>query len=306
MELRQLRYFIAVAEHLNFTKAAKMLYVEQSAVSQQISSLEKMLGVKLFLRNKRSVELTSAGEAFLKDALEIVRKYEQAVENARKADAGLIGCLEIGFLVAPVRSFLPRVIRSFSRKYPKIEIRLNHYTTSFLNDGLKLGNLDIVFTVSIGLQNYEDFCSKRLFTASPSVFLHHEHPLAQADRLSVADLAEERFILRVREESPQWYDHTLLLCAKNGFSPRIVSETRRIEAVMMFVDAGQGVTILPDYLDMYAPQTVRMIKLEGEKDTLDICVFWRKVNKNPTIPLFLAELEAIMAEQRPTPTAAIS
>jgi DNA-binding transcriptional LysR family regulator len=256
-----------------------------------------MIGVKLFQRNKRSVELTNAGVAFLKEAEEIVKKYEMAFENARKADAGLIGSLEIGFLVAPVRNFLPRVIRRFAQKYPKVEIRLNHSTTAHLNDALNTAELDIVFTVSLGLQNIGGLEWKTLFTESPSVFLHYEHPLAQKKNLKVSDLAQERFIMRDREESPQWYDHMLFLCAKNGFSPRVVSQTRRIEAVLMLVDAGMGITVLPKYLDMYAPKTLRVIEIEDEKDTLEVVVYWQKANKNPSIPLFLNVLETMMSEE---------
>src|SRR5687768_209756 len=101
MDIRPLRYFISVAEHLNFTEAAKQLYVAQPAVSQQIAFLEKKLGVKLFHRNKHSVQLTNAGSIFLKDAIQLLKKLDESIENARQAEAGLIGTLNIGLLSAP-------------------------------------------------------------------------------------------------------------------------------------------------------------------------------------------------------------
>src|SRR3954454_14526676 len=107
MEIRQLRYFTAVAEHLNFTEAAKKLFVAQPAVSQQIASLEKEIGFKLFNRDKHSVQLTHAGRVFLNDALEMLDRSEAAIKKARKAAIGEVGQLSIGFLNAPVKKFLP-------------------------------------------------------------------------------------------------------------------------------------------------------------------------------------------------------
>src|SRR5690625_1909395 len=102
MELRHLKYFISVAEHLNFSKAAKELYISQSAISQQISKLEKDIGLVLFERDKRNVHLTNAGKTLLKEAHEIILKSEQAIENAKKAEQGILGKLKIGFLIGPV------------------------------------------------------------------------------------------------------------------------------------------------------------------------------------------------------------
>lgn len=127
MDMRPLRYFIAVAEHLNFTEAAKQLFVAQPAVSQQVAYLEKKLGVKLFHRTKHSVQLTNAGTVFLKDAKEIIKKLDESFENAQQADKGVIGTINIGLLSVPVRDFLPPLIRKFRHKYPNVNIRLNYY-----------------------------------------------------------------------------------------------------------------------------------------------------------------------------------
>ena len=129
MEIRQLRYFISVAEQLNFTEAAKRLFVAQPSVSQQIASLERSMDVKLFIRDKHSVKLTPAGKVFLNDAIEIVNKSEEALKRAKKAAIGEVGQLSIGFLNAPVKNFLPDLVKEFRRKYRYIQINLNHYQT---------------------------------------------------------------------------------------------------------------------------------------------------------------------------------
>lgn len=296
MEIRQLRYFISVAEHLNFTEAANQLFIGQSAVSQQIAYLEKQIGVQLFVRNKRSVKLTNAGSAFLKEALEIVKKSEQAIEIAQKAEAGLIGKLKIGFLAAPVRRFLPELIRRFNAKFPQIEINLNHINLGHLQEKLMNDDLDIIFTISLGFQDAEDLECISLFTESTCVFMHRDHPLSDRTAIRIDELANETFVMRDREESPQWYDYTLSLCRKGGFSPKIISQSRRIETVMMFVDARLGITIFPHYLHMYASPTICPIEIEQEKDTIDIVAYRKKSNQNPALPLFLKELDALITK----------
>jgi DNA-binding transcriptional LysR family regulator len=294
MLLHQLRYFISVAEHLNFSEAAKHLYVAQSAVSQQIANLEEKLGVKLFTRNKRSVQLTSAGSVFLKEALEIVTKTDEAIVLAKKAQAGLIGTIKIGFLAGPTREFLPKIIKQFHRKYPSIEIKLKHLTLSQLNESLKTDELDIVFAISFGFQGIEGLEHQRLFSESNCVFMNRQHPLASKDCIHPSLLSQETFIMRVRDEAPQWYDFTLSLCAKNGFSPQIVSQTERIETVIMLVDAGLGITILPKYLEMYATPSITIIPLAGETNTVDIVVYRKSSNSNPAIPLFYEEMNSLL------------
>ncbi len=296
MEIRQLRYFISVAERLNFTEAASQLYIGQSAVSQQIAYLEKQLGVRLFVRNKRSVKLTNAGRVFLKEALEIVKKSEEAAELARKAEAGLVGQLKIGFLAAPVRLFLPELIRRFNAKYPQIEFQLIHIGPGLLNDQLLNDALDFIFTISVGFTETADLEKFSLFTDSVGVFVHNSHPLANESGLQITELADEAFAMRNREEAPQWYDYALSLCSRGGFSPKITSHSKRIETVMMFVDAGLGITIFPRYLQMYATPTIRYVEIEDYKDAIEIVAYRKKSNLNPAIPLFLEELSDLIGK----------
>ncbi|WP_156289830.1 LysR family transcriptional regulator [Oceanobacillus salinisoli] len=297
MELRHLHYFIAVAEHLNFTHAARSLYVDQSSVSQQISKLEEEIGVKLFYRSKRTVQLTNAGQVFYDEAMSILEKSRQAVDKAKKADAGTIGKLKIGFLIAPVREFLPEVIRNFKVKYPNVEIELNHLPIAYLNDPNKSDDLDIVFTIITGIKNLSDLNCHILSSDSTCVYVHQQHPLAEKSSVTLPELSNESFIMRHWEESPQWYDYTLSICRESNFTPKIVSQTKRIETVFLFIDSGIGISILPNYLKMYATSSIRLVELEGEAYKTDILVYHQKKNKNPAIPLFLEELERVLAER---------
>lgn len=296
MDIRQLRYFIAVAEHLNFTEAAKHLFVAQSAVSQQIADLEKKIGVQLFIRNKRSVKLTKAGSVLLQEAISLVNKSEEAIEKTRHAELGIIGGLNIGFLGYTERIFLPYLIRQFRRNYPKIDLNLNQFNHGMLIESLKTGDLDIVFTLAFGLDHIGGIKKKSIFTETISVVMHCEHPLANRSSINIADLSEERFITINRQESPQGFNKTLLMCANGGFSPNIVSEPKLLHTVLLLVDAGMGIAILPKSLNFQSSSSLRFIDIEGEKAEDELVVAWKKTNANTSIPLFLKELEAVKSQ----------
>jgi len=295
MDIRQLKYFIAVAEHLNFTEAAKHLFVAQSAVSQQIADLEKKIGVQLFNRNKRSVKLTNAGTVLLEEAINLVNKSEEIVEKTRQAELGIIGSLKIGFLGYTERNFLPFLIRQFKRNYPKIDLHLNQYNHGLLIDNLSHGELDIGFTLSFGLNNIVGLAKKQVLMETISVVVHSEHPLADKESINIADLSQERFIALSRHESPQGFNKTLLMCANNGFTPSIVSEPRLIQTVLLLVDAGMGIAILPKSLKHQSSPSLRFIDIEGEQSKDEMVVAWKKANKNPSIDLFLNELNSVQS-----------
>lgn len=297
MDMRPLRYFITVAEHLNFTEASKELYVAQPAVSQQIAYLEKKLGVKLFHRTKHSVQLTHVGSVFLKDAREILRKLDESFVNARQAEEGLIGTINIGLLSVPVRDFLPRLIRRFKRKYPKVNIKLNYYHVGKMIEKLKADELDIAFTLSLGLQSIGGLEYKTLWTQPHCIIMPQDHPFSNRTSVNIAELANESFVMLEREESPQGFDLLLAACANHGFSPNLVNTASHIEAVLMMVDAGIGLAILPKYFQLYASPSLRFINIEGEDYRVDVLASWKKVNKNPSLSLFIEELEVLLAQK---------
>jgi len=292
MDIRQLRYFIAVAENLSFTEAAKQLYVAQSAVSQQIADLENKLGVKLFDRNKRSVKLTNAGAVLLEEAITLVNKSEEAIKKTRQAELGIVGNLNIGFLGYTEKNLLPYLIRNFRSNYPKIDLHLDQYTHGMLIESLNTGELDIAFTLGFGIDKIGGLEKKSIFTETVSIVMYCDHPLANKDRIKLSDLSNEDFIVLNKEESPQGYNQTLLICANNGFTPNIVSEPRLLSTVLMLVDAGMGIAILPRSLENNASPSLRFIDIEGERIEHELVVTWKKSNTNPSIALFLKELES--------------
>ncbi|MFJ8063657.1 LysR family transcriptional regulator [Psychrobacillus sp. NPDC096426] len=291
MEIRQLRYFISVAEHLNFTQAAKKLFVAQPAISQQIASLEKKMGLKLFERDKHSVRLTHAGKVFLDDAIELLEKTEESINRAKKAAVGEIGHLSIGFLYAPVKNFLPSFIKSFREKYPSVQISMNHYQTAEVIEKLTNNDVDIAFIMSFKPEDRAEWEYHSLFSQPYCVFIDQHHPLAKKQSISIKELTNEPIVMLDRKESPHGYDHLITLFASHGSLPNISMHTERIETVLMLVESGLGVAILPKHLHVYANPSIRCIEIMDWKHTVDIGVAWKKENANPSIALFLNELE---------------
>lgn len=289
MDIRKLEYFVAVAEHLSFTEAAKRLYVGQSAISQQIKELEHELGVQLFFRNKRSVQLTGAGRVFLVDAREILNKVDAAMHNVQNAEHGIVGSLDIGLLAGPVFFWLPAILNQFRRLYPLVNVRLHHLPLSQLNEPYKRQTLDVIFTVALGLDKVAHLQVKTLYSDAVCVYVPEGHPLAHATDVNLESLCGEGFIMRCREEAPQWYDYTLFLCAESGFSPTIVSETKHVETVMILVAAGFGIAIFPHYLRMYAPSGVRALPLTKNQKpiSVDVVASWMEQHRNPVLARFL-------------------
>lgn len=288
MDIRQLKYFVSVAKYLNFTEAAKHHYIAQSAISQQIGELEKQIGVKLFNRNNRSVQLTTAGAVFLQDAEFLISKATEAAHKARHAASGFVGRIKIGLLGPSEKKFLPQVIRKYHHNYPKIDISLVQTSAGQLREALERGELDVAFTMPYDLAGGSELTWKLIYNDPASLTLHRSHRLANETRVNLADLANERFIAIEREEAPGVHDLMMHHCARNGFSPNIVGRFRSLETGIMMVESGIGIALLSNCFRTYANSSVCFVDLEG-KYSIEIVVAWNKSNDNPSVPLFLRE-----------------
>ena len=247
MELRHLRYFVAVAEEQHVTRAAERLGMQQPPLSQQIQALEAELDVQLFRRKPRGVELTQAGEALLGDARAILARVEHAVAATKRAARGEQGRIAIGFTSSvPFHPFMPRIIRSFREAFPLISLVLEEGGTSELVDALRQERIDAAFVRSpvfdpLGLE-VRPLLEEEMVAALPA-----DHSLAQSVKspLPLSALAGETFILYRRPSGPGLYDSILAGCHRAGFSPRIGQEAPRMLSTLNLVAAGLGVSIVP-------------------------------------------------------------
>ncbi|MEH7117776.1 LysR family transcriptional regulator [Neobacillus vireti] len=292
MDLKQLRYFVSVAERLNFTEAAAEHFVAQSAISKQISNLEELIGVQLFIRNRRTVQLTKAGTQLLKDAKGVIEHYEEAISNARLRGSDLSGSIKIGYLGLE-KLFLPRLIHQFTKKYRDVNIELIQYTRDTLNASLKLGEIDIGFTLSLSIEKFPEIISRKISNIPITVVMNSEHPLANHQKISITSIASEPIIVIHREVSPDGFKHISELFTRYGISPNIIQECSQFETVLLMIEAGIGISILPVAM-VNPPPTLRMIELEENIEEVDFIIAWNKNNLNPLISLFTKEFESFM------------
>lgn len=293
VDIRQLNYFISVANNLNFTKAAEQHFISQTAMSQQILALEEGLGVKLFIRNNRNVRLTPAGKVFYKEAKLIVARYNEAVKRTLSTASGFEGNLRVGFIGVHEKGFLPKLIRSFHHKYPAIELTIIQNNNEKLYKDLEQGLIDMTFNLKFNMENYPNVDWKSIRKDPICAIVYRDHPLAKNHTISRSALRYEPFVVLKREESPYGYDNMVEDCLSSGFSPNIVHRAGSIETMLLMVEAEMGIAMFPKTAEVYGNENLRYINLEENK-TIELIIAWIKENDNPSIPLFLDILEDII------------
>ena len=244
MELRHLRYFRAVAEELHFGRAAERLHIAQPPLSQQIRQLERELGVSLFTRSTRRVELTAAGKEYLKRAVAVLDAVDDAGQQARRIAHGVEGHLTIGCVGSATYSVLPRLVRALRDELPHVEISIRGEMLAPAQlDALRAGDIDIALLrppVDDAAIRVEVLRRDRLIAALPA-----EHPLAQRDLLRVGDLRGEDFIAHAGQGRSVMGGLLAAICADAGFAPRIRHEVSETSTLVTLVAAGLGVAVVP-------------------------------------------------------------
>lgn len=243
IELRHLRYFVAVAEELHFGRAAHRLALSSPSLSIQIRQLEDLAGVRLFDRHSRRVALTDAGVVFREAATRILREVDAALTAARQADAGEIGELRIGFGPTLMLSTLAHVVSTYRTRHPRVHLDLRELTTTDQIAALLRGDLDVGFVRGAEADarlHVEPFAREPLLIA-----VNRHHALARRSRVPVSALADQPWVLFPRAIAPLLYEQVLQLCRDAGFTPRVVQESREVYTTVGLVGAGVGVTIVP-------------------------------------------------------------
>jgi DNA-binding transcriptional LysR family regulator len=290
MELRHLRYFVAVAEELHFRRAAERLHISQPPLSQQIRGLEQELGVTLLERSRRRVELTPAGESFLREARAILDSVERASESARRVARGELGALAIGFVgSAMFGPRLPSILRDFRAQFPGVELHLRELPTTAQLQALIDGRLDVgVIRGPIGLGGFEGVLEflhiqrEHMVAALPS-----SHRLAAAAALRPEDLRGEAFVILDRRESPALFHSLATVMADVGGIGENVLEVVEMQTVIALVASGFGVSLVPESVGEIDRSGVTFRAISGVKATIDLTVAWRAKERSPIREAFL-------------------
>ncbi len=301
MELRHLRYFIAVAEELHFGRAAKRLAMSQPPLSQQIKLLEEEIGVILLKRTKRQVVLTDAGKVFLDEARKTVVQAEQAVEAARRAARGEIGQLSVGFVSSAVYGKVPSIFSLMRSRYPGVSLLLQDLTSEEQVEALKVNRIDVGL-VRPPVAGAESLAMRIIWREALMVALPEGNPLSRKEEIAIEELAGESFIQIPRHVAPGFYDQCIQICVRAGFAPKIVQEARTTPTIVSLIAGGMGISILPASLRSLQRSGVVYRSLKKPAPTTDMAVIWRSSDGAPTLRSFLeiigevAEIEALPDE----------
>jgi DNA-binding transcriptional LysR family regulator len=289
IELRQLRYFVAVAEENHFGRAAARLHMTQPPLSQTIQSLEAMLGTPLFARTKRSVALTPAGAALLPEARRILQQAGVLPDLARRAASGESGLLSLSFVSTADYSVLPPLLREFRERYPQVQIDLREATSDVQLDDLMQGRIDAGLLIpplpdkAKTEIDYLTVLSEPLILAAP----HGLKALRGKSRVSLKTLADAPLIIFPRRIAPAFHDAILACFRDAGLTPRIGQEAIQMQTIVGLVSAGMGIALVPQSVSNLKRPGVEYKPLTDKTLSVETGLAWRRDNTSPVLRAFL-------------------
>jgi len=273
MELRHLRYFIAVADELSFTRAAQRLHTAQPSLSQQIRNLEDEVGTPLFERTRRKVELTDAGKVFLAEARLVVAQADRAVARARQVGQGR-ATVTIGFVPAAEIRVFPVILPRLRLRFPEVNVELRSLPTAEQEDALLRGDIDVAFMRRPVVS--PDLRSEVVLTEPLVVVLPSAHPLAKQKRIAPAQLSGEPFISTHPQFSGQVHSVVEAYCEAHGIERKVAQVATNILLNLNLVGMGLGYALLPAYVSSLTSSAICTRPLEGEPPTIDLLMVSRK------------------------------
>jgi DNA-binding transcriptional LysR family regulator len=292
MELRHLRYFVAVAEEENVSRAALKLHVSQPALSRQIRDLEEELGFLLLERSAKSVRLTEAGRTFLPEARAVLQRAEEAVVAARAVATGS-GELHVGYAPSLTARILPATLRAFQAELPKVRVRLHDLSTEEMLAGLREAKLQFAFMVRCTPALLRGLQFEELLREPICLAVAPKHPLAGRRTVTVAEAAKEPFIGYSRKEYPDAYEMFSALFAAIKPIPRIVEEHDSVSSLIAAVEAGTGVAVAPESLICTAGARLKLIPFSPAPEPLVIGLVWPRKSLTAPAERFLEAAKRI-------------
>lgn len=285
VDIRQMRYFVALAETLHFGRAAERLHLSQPPLSRQIAALEKDLGVRLLERHSRQARLTPAGQRFLEDSRAVLASFDQACRNARLADRGELGELSIGFMMHAVQTVLPGLAHRFMAAHPQVHLTLREVIPTSLAEALLAGRFDAGIMFYPGpVRGLE---TRPIHRERLCLAVHPSHPLASRASIGPRDLDGENLIVVPEEVSPMLREAIAGYCRTAGFLPTVRLEAQLQQTIVSLVAEDLGIALVPESLRKLGIANVVFRDLE-DAPAVEHVVVWRPGNLNPALRPFLA------------------
>ncbi|WP_109852865.1 LysR family transcriptional regulator [Aquimarina sp. AU58] len=285
IELRHFTYFMAVAEELHFRKAADRLFISQPGLSRQIKQMEEIIGVALFVRNKRKVTLTAAGVYLKKELDYIFNHIDFTIRQTRLIDQGSNGEIRIGFLGSAMQTVIPELLVMVNKELPDIQFSLEEMSNHLQVEAVEKDQLDLGFVrlarVPEGIQK------KTVHTDSFSLVVPLEHQLTSKTFKSIAQVSDEHFILFSSDYSSLYYDKIMSICEDKGFTPKVTHKSVHAQTIFKLVESGLGVAIVPTSLQQGFDLGVKFLEIPKIPQKAILSVIWKKDNRNPALQQIL-------------------
>jgi len=290
MELRYLRYFVAVAQTRNFTRAAEMLGISQPPLSQQILRLEREIGTPLLRRLTRGVEVSEAGEAFYQDACQILDLTGHALEKAKGIARGVTGKLSLGFASSVAfHQDIFRLLHAFQQQFPSVTLLPREASMSTLMQDLQEGLLDAAF-VRLPCETSKSFHLKLIASEAMRIVLPASHPLSEQEEIRLTQLSDTPMVMFPREVAPSLYESIISACVRAGFQPQTGPQAPQISSAIGMVAAGFGFALVPESLSCVAMPGIRFLPCPEASLTTDVALAWRRWDRSPTLQHLLETL----------------
>jgi DNA-binding transcriptional LysR family regulator len=289
MHFRQIECFLAVAEELHFSRAAKRLHLSQPPLSKHIQQLEQELGVQLFMRNRRSVTLTEAGRIYQEKVRNVMYQLEEAKLAAQRAQEGQTGELKIGFLSALFYDFIPPLLMRFRRRFPDVQVTLLEMVAAKQFEAVSDGKVDVAFPGLPPDKPGLEISSRILRKDKWFACFHSEHPLAQHEKVSLEELRRESFVFIQRAVSPAFDDALLQMFRQANYTPRVAQTASRAQSLLSLVAAGVGISIFPGAVSALPSAGLVFRPLRDKLPPYEHSIIWNKSNKSAVLAEFLKE-----------------
>ncbi|WP_299779697.1 LysR family transcriptional regulator [uncultured Formosa sp.] len=285
IELRQLKYFLAVAEELHFRKAAEKLFISQPGLSRQIKHLEEDLGVHLFERHNRKVELTLAGAYLKTEISRNLTELHQILEHTKLIHSGLDGNLNLGYVGSAMQQFIPNVLLQFKKEHPSIIFDLKEMDNKRQIEGLLSKDIDVGF---VRLERVpKNLKSRPVLKENFCLVLPKNHPINTANFKNISQLKNEAFIMFDPSYSPSYYEKVMQIFDDSGFTPIVSHNTVHASSIYRLVENNLGISIVPKSLQMGYNMDVKFIELKNITQQTTLSAIWNTENRNPSLMSFL-------------------
>ena len=290
IDLKQLRYFLAVAEEKSFSRAAERLHISQPPLSQQIMKLESELGVKLFARTTRTFELTVAGKALMSEASELLAKMRMTIDTIRQIDRGEVGRLRVGIVGSAMWGPIPSLLEEFQSKYPRVTWTLHELGPTLQYEALRAKQVDVGFWREPKLDEddlkQDNLRQELCFREDVCVAINEHHPLAKEESIELMDIADEPMLTLALDKS-SFPRYLIQCCVKAGFQPTIFQEASEPQTLLAMVGAGLGVALLPETTSRIGWPGVVFLPIRSNPPSANLYITYTTLDDAPVVRAFL-------------------